>query len=31
MKEEGIGTNFAVRLPELRRRRRGIEGKGKEK
>jgi hypothetical protein len=27
---KGIGTNFAVRLPELRRRR-GIEGKGKEK
>jgi hypothetical protein len=29
--KRGIGTNFAVRLPELRRRRRGIEGKGKEK
>jgi hypothetical protein len=29
--KRGIGTDFAVRLPELRRRRRGIEGKGKEK
>jgi hypothetical protein len=28
----GIGTNFAVRLPELReKKKRGIEGKGKEK
>jgi hypothetical protein len=29
--KRGIGTNFAVRLLELRRRRRRIEGKGEEK